>query len=221
MKKNFVSLAISLGCAAMAFAQTAPAQTASNAAPPPSTPSGVNASLPTKVAVINVQQAIYQTKEGSSAAASVTAKYQPKKEEFEKRQRDMQNISDQLKKGSATMSDDAKQKLERDLDGKQKSLQRDTQETSDDYEQEMGKIFQEIGNKMLKSAIEPYCYQNGYAVVIDVSNQQTPVIWMAPSADITADIIKLYDQAHPATGAPAAAKPATLPKPQTPPVIKK
>ncbi len=220
MKKNFATFVLSLGCAAIAFAQPAPAQTASTATPPASAPSGVNASLPTKVAVINVQQAIYNTKEGSGAAAAVTAKFQPKKDDFEKRQRDMQQISDQLKKGSATMSDDAKQKLERDLDAKSKSLQRDTQEVSDDYEQEMGKIFQEIGNKMLKSAIEPYCYQNGYAVVIDVSNQQTPVIWMAPSADITADIIKLYDQAHPAMGAPAA-KPAGPVKPPTPTTIRK
>ena len=52
---------------------------------------------------------------------------------------------------------------------------------SDDYEQDMGKVFQELGNKMLQ-IIEQYSYQNGYAVVFDVSNQQTPVLWAAPSA---------------------------------------
>ena len=115
-----------------------------------------------------------------------------------------------LKKGSATMSDDAKSKLERDMDSKTKALQRDTQEVSDDYEQEMGKVFNEIGGKMMQ-IIEQYSYQNGYAAVLDASNrQQSPVLWAAPSSNITADIIKLYDQAHPAASAPAAgaAKPA-------------
>ncbi|HEV2444475.1 MAG TPA: OmpH family outer membrane protein, partial [Candidatus Sulfopaludibacter sp.] len=61
-------------------------------------------------------------------------------------------------------------------------------------------------------------------VVLDVSNQQTnPVFWASASTVITADIVKLYDQAHPATDAakPAAPKPAApAPKP-APPAAKK
>jgi outer membrane protein len=220
LKKNFATLAVSLGLAAMAHAQATPPQVANHAPATAALPPAGNVTLPTKVAIIYVQQAIIGTKEGSAATAVLQTKYQPRKDDFDKRQRDIQSVSDQLKKGSATMSDDAKQKLERDIDSKTKSLQRDTQETSDDYEQEMGKIFQELGNKMLQ-IIEQYSYQNGYAVVLDVSNQQTPVIWAAPSTNITADIVKLYDQAHPATGAPAAARPpAAAPKP-TPPTVKK
>jgi outer membrane protein len=221
LKKNFASVAFALGFAAFAYAQGAPTQTANHATPPSAAmPPAGNITLPTKIAVINIQQAIMGTKEGSASAASLQAKYQPKKDEFEKRQRDIQAIQEQLKKGSATMADDAKQKLERDMDAKTKSLQRDTQEVSDDYEQDMGKVFQELGNKMLQ-IIEQYSYQNGYAAVLDVSNQQTPVIWAAPSSNITADIIKLYDQAHPSSGAPAAAKPPAS-APARPPVpIKK
>jgi outer membrane protein len=199
----------------MAQAQTAPAgQPAAPApAPAPTAPMAGNVALPTKIAIIAIQQAIMATKEGSAAGAALNTKYQPKKDDFEKRQRDIQALSDQLKKGSATMSDDAKTKIERDIDSKTKALQRDTQDTSADYEEEMGKVYQEMGNKMLQ-IIEQYSYQNGYAVVLDVSNQQTPVIWAAPSANIIADIIKLYDQAHP--GLPAAAKPAAPAKPVTP-----
>ena len=223
MKKNFVVFALSVTGAAFAHAQTSASQAANRPAPPAAAlpPSG-NITLPTKIAVIYIQQAILNTKEGGAAAASLQTKYQPKKDEFEKRNRDIQAIQDQLKKGSATMSDDAKAKLERDMDSKSKALQRDTQETSDDYEQEMGKVFQEIGNKMLQ-IIEQYSYQNGYAAVLDVSNQQTsPVIWAAPSSNITADIVKLYDQAHPYTGAQAPPKPAAAPQQkQAPPAVKK
>lgn len=223
MKKNFVTVVLSVGLATMAHAQSAPAQAANRPSPPAAAlpPTG-NLTLPTKIAVIDIEVAITSTKEGAAAAGAVQLRYQPRKDEFDKRQRDIQAVQDQLKKGGATMSDDAKNKLERDMDAKNKALQRDTQETSDDYQQDMGKVFQELGNKMLQ-VIEQYSYQNGYAMVIDVSNrQQTPVIWAAPSSNITADIIKLYDQAHPSAGAPAGAKPpAAAPKPPVPRQIKK
>jgi outer membrane protein len=228
LKKNFATVAISLGFAAMAYAQGAPAQAAQAAnrpAPPAAAlPPAGNVTLPTKIAVIDIQVAIMNTKEGSAAAGALQVKYQPKKDEFDKRQRDIQALQDQVKKGAATMSDDAKAKIERDMDAKTKSLQRDTQEVSDDYEQDMGKVFQELGNKMLQ-IIEQYAYQNGYAAVLDVSNRQTsPVLWAAPSSNITADIIKLYDQAHPAAAGAAAAPvrpPAAAPKTAPPPPVKK
>ena len=55
-------------------------------------------------------------------------------------------------------------------------------------------------------------------MILDVGSQQTPVIWEANSANITADIIALYDKNAPAASpaaAPAAAKPsaAAAPKP--------
>jgi outer membrane protein len=221
LTKSFAIVTLVVGFAAMAQAQTAPAGQATAPAPAPApafaAPTGGNVALPTKVAIIAIQQAIMATKEGSAAGASINTKYEPKKADFEKRQRDIQALSDQLKKGSATMSDDAKTKIERDIDSKTKALQRDTQDTSADYEEEMGKVYQEMGNKMLQ-IIEQYSYQNGYAVVLDVSNQQTPVIWAAPSSNIIADIIKLYDQAHP--GLPVA-KPAAPAKPMTPATTKK
>jgi outer membrane protein len=71
---------------------------------------------------------------------------------------------------------------------------------------------QEIWGKM-NPIINQYATQNGYAVVLDVSNQQGGVIFGAADLNITPEIIKLYDQAHPGT---AAAAPAAAPKPAAP-----
>ena len=204
MTKNFlVYPALAMGLAALAHAQAA---------------------TPTKVAIISVQQAILQTKDGQKASADLQAKFLPKRQELEKKQASIQGLQDQMKKGSATMSEDAKAKLTRDIDSGTKSFQRDTEDFDADVQQEEGKIMQDLGQKIMDVIIK-YCTQNGYSMVLDVSNQQTPVLWADPSADITTEIIKLYDQAHPGTGAaptPATAKPATpppaaTPKPVTPP----
>ena len=56
------------------------------------------------------------------------------------------------------------------------------------------------------------------------SNPQTPVLWAAQAIDITAEIVKLYDQANPGTGTTAAkpaGAPATAPPPAVPPAVKK
>ena len=170
----------------------------------------VHAQAPTKVAIIHVQNAILSTKDGQFAANGLQAKFKPKKDELDKKQADLANLQDQLRKGSATMSEDAKNKLMRDIDSGNKILQRETQDAQDDLDQEQGKVMQELGNKMM-GVIEKYATQNGYALVVDVSNPQTPVLWASQSIDITNDIVKLYDQANPGgptttTGAPAQPK---------------
>ena len=176
------------------------------------------AAAPTKVAIISVQQAILQTKDGQTASAALQAKFMPKRQQLEKKQSDIVNLQEQMKKGSATMSDEAKSKLARDIDSNQKSLQRDSEDFDADVQQEEGKIMQDLGQKMMDVIIK-YATQNGFSMVLDVSSQQTPVLWADPSADITTEIIKLYDQAHPGTGgatAPAATKPAALPPAASP-----
>ena len=194
MKKIFVSPAIVLGMALSVQAQPAP----------------------TKVATIQVQTAILSTKDGQKAAGELQTKFAPKKGEFEKKQADIANMQDTLKKGQATMSEDARTKLMRDIDGANTKLQRETQDAQADLDEEQQKIMQELGNKMM-AIIDKYAQQNGIAMVVDVSNPQTPVIWGAPSIDITTEIVKLYDQAHPTVVPTGPAGAAPRPGPASPP----
>jgi len=220
LTRNLVVAILAAGCAAVAQSQAAaipsPVQTAS-ASP---SPTGNIVALPNRIAIIAIQTAIMATKEGAIAGNALKAKYAPRQADLERRQAEIQSMQDQLKKGGATMSAETKDKLQRETDAKIKSVQRDAQDAQDDSQQDMGKVFNELGDKMVQ-IIEQYAYQNGYAVVLDVSSQQTPVIWAAPSSNITADIIKLYDQAHPGIAPAAAPKPPLAPPKQPAPVIKK
>ena len=189
MKNNLVVFsALVLGVAALAQAQ---------------------GQVPTKIAVINVQTAILSTKDGQKAAAELQAQFSPRQQDLEKKQTELTALQDQLRKGSATMSEDAKTKLMRDIDATTTRVNRDRQDAQSDLEEAQGKVMQELGGKMM-AVMEKYAMQNGYAVVMDVSNPQTPVLWAASSVDITNDIVKLYDQAYPGT-AGAAAAPAARP----------
>ena len=170
----------------------------------------VHAQTPSKVAIIHVQNAILQTKDGQKAAGELQTRFKPKKDELDKKQAEIAGLQDQLRKGSATMSEDAKNTLVRDIDTNNTSLQRETEDAQADLDQEQGKIMQDLGNKVM-AVIEKYSTANGVALVLDVSNPQTPVLWASQTIDITNEIVKLYDQANPGTGAtPAAAAPAAV-----------
>lgn len=201
MTKNCVFLpAIALGAAMLAQAQTA-------AAPP------------TKVGIIHIQNAIVSTKDGQKAAADLTAKFAPKKSDLEKKQSAIAQLQDQLRKGGNTMSDEAKEKLMREIDQTTKSLNRESEDANAELDQAQNKIMQELGQRLMAVIIK-YARDNGYAVILDVSSQQTPVLYAADGIDITQDIIALYDKNAPSstpsasTGTPAppaAAKPAAAP----------
>ena len=221
MKKIFVAGALAVGWAAMAHGQTASASGAAVRQTPavPASPTGNIVALPAKIAVISLQPAIMGTKEGAAAGGALQAKYAPRQAEFEKRKADIDALQNQLSKGGAALDQDARAKLTREIDSKTKALQRDAKDTSDDSQQDMNQVYNQLGDKMLQ-IVEQYAYQNGYAVVLDVSSQQTPVLWAAGSSNITADIVKLYDLAHP--GGTLAPAPKAPPKqPPAPPVVKK
>jgi outer membrane protein len=201
LQKNFAVLpAVMLGAAAMVCAQNPPSGAVGAAGAKPAAPAA--AAAPTKIAILYVQNALLQSAEGKKAAGELQAKFNPRRATLEKRQADVQALQDQLKKGGATMSDDAKNKLARQIEADGKALQRDADDLNSDAEQEQNKIFQDLYSK-LNAVVDRYAKQNGFAVVLDVSNQQGPIMWASASVDITTDIVKLYDQAHPVAAAPA------------------
>lgn len=215
MRKNCIFLpAIALGAAMLAPAQTT---SAPSVAPQ------------TKVGIIHIQNAIISTKDGQKAAGELTTRFAPKKADLEKKQSAVAQLQDQLRKGSNTMAEDAKEKLMREIDQNTKALNRESEDDQAELDAEQNKIMQELGQKIM-AVIDKYAKDNGYALILDVSSQQTPVLYATNSIDITQDIIALYDKNAPSAStstaapssnavtpatktAPPAAKPAAPKKP--------
>jgi outer membrane protein len=216
LRKNCIFLpAIALGAAMLAPAQTT------------SAPSGAPQ---TKVGIIHIQNAIISTKDGQKAAGELTTRFAPKKADLEKKQSAVAQLQDQLRKGSNTMAEDAKEKLMREIDQNTKALNRESEDDQAELDAEQNKIMQELGQKIM-AVIDKYAKDNGYALILDVSSQQTPVLYATNSIDITQDIIALYDKNAPSaststaspssnaitpatrTAPPSAAKPAAPKKP--------
>ena len=119
-----VSSALVLAAATLAHAQSAP---------------------PTKIGIIHVQAAILSTKEGKKAGDELNSKFGQRKAELEKKQAGIYQLKDQLQKGSATMSDEAKNKLMRQIDGETTSLKRATEELVPQRQRQRG-IHVDVGH---------------------------------------------------------------------------
>ncbi|MCU1273088.1 MAG: outer rane chaperone Skp (OmpH) [Bryobacterales bacterium] len=176
-----------------------------------------------KVGVINIQSAIVSTKDGQKAATEIQTRFNPKKVELDKRQGEIGQLQDQLNRGRNTLSEDARNKLVRDIDQKTKSLNRETEDARAELDQEEQKIMNELGGRIM-AVIDKYAKDNSYSLILDVSSPQTPVLYASNTIDITKDIIDLYDKNAPAatsgTGTPSGtsvARPAiTRPAPAAP-----
>jgi outer membrane protein len=171
------------------------------------------AAQPNKVGVIHFEGAISATQQGQKALNDLQARYDPKKRELEKRQTDLAAKREQLSKGATTMSEEAKAKLTQEIDQTTRGLSRDLDDAQSDYQQDVNRILQDFYPR-IRAVLDKYAKDNGYSVILDIGSQQTPVVYMADSVDMTNDIVALYDKSNPvaaASVAPPAAKPAAAP----------
>jgi outer membrane protein len=171
---------------------------------------GSAADAPSKVAVINLTEAIGGTAEGKQASEQLQAQFAPRRNEVQSIGKQLQDIQQRLQTGANTLSADEQARLERTGTELQRRGQRDEQDLQQDMQDASQDAINRIGQKMMP-IVRKYAQQNGYGVVIDTSSQNTPVIYNSEQMDITQPIIKLYDDAYPVKAAtpPPAAHPGS------------
>lgn len=178
-------------------------------------------STPSKIGVIEIQTAIVSTKDGQKAASELNAKLEPRKKELDQRASEIRDLQAKMQQGGDKMADTAKQDLMRSIDAKTKIYNRDMEDARTEAEEEQRKLLQDLSGKMMQ-VIDKYAQANGFSIILDVSNPNTPVMFASNMVNITKDIIDQYDKAN----APGAAKPATpsapaKPAPAAPAPVKK
>ena len=203
-------LSLSIASGAAAFAQGA-------AAAPAASPAANAGPVPTKIGVVNIQQAIGESAEGKKEIDALQQKFNPKQAELKGLNDELENLKKQYQAQADKLNDDEKASKAKTIDSKQKALQRNYEDAQAEFQQSEQEVINRIGAKML-TVLEKYANANGYAVVLDVSNPQTsPVLWATQGTVITKELVDAYDAANPA-GAPAKpAAGATTPRPSTAP----
>jgi outer membrane protein len=184
----------------------------SAAAQTPAAPAAAPAG-PAKIAVIAFQVAVAQTNEGQRNFADLQKKYDPKRQQLKTQSDEVDNLKKQLQAQGDKLSDAERATRAKTIDEKEKQLQRQAEDAQNDFQGEMQELYNGLASKVY-DVLASYAQQQGFTLVLDVAQQQNPVLYASESSNITKQIIDAYNvksgvPAPPAgTAAPAAPKPA-------------
>ena len=217
--KHSVALVLTL---ASGIALTAAAQTPTT--PDAAAPASVAPAGPAKIAVIAFQVAVAQTNEGQRGFADLQKKYQPKQTQLKALNDEIDNLTKQLQASGDKLSDAERAARAKTIDDKKKQLDRSAEDAQNDMQNEMQELYSSLASKVY-DVLNDYAKQHGFTLILDVAQQQSPVLYATESTNITKVIIDAYNvksgvaaPAQPAAGSlpvPSAPKPAT-PKATTP-----
>ena len=212
--KHSVALVLMLasGFALSATAQT-PSAPATGAATTPATTG------PARIAVIAFQVAVAQTNEGQRSFADLQKKYQPKQAELKSLNDEIDTLTKQLQAQGDKLSEEERAARAKTIDDKKKQLQRSAEDDQNDMQNEMQELYSSLASKVY-DVLNDYVKKQGFTLVLDFSQQQSPVLYAAESTDITKAIIAAYNVksgvAAPPPSATGASSLPSAPKPATP-----
>ena len=172
----------------------------------------------TKLGVIDIRQAISSTAEGKKLVTELQSQFAPRQQELESLTKQVDDLRQRLSAGESTLSEQDKAHLSARETQLEQRLDRKTDEYREDLNTAQEEIVNGIGRKMIE-LLNRYAQENSFAAVFDSSARNSAVLYTSKTIDLTQDIIRLYDQAHPVKGthiAPAS-KPTPIPMATTPP----
>jgi outer membrane protein len=170
-----------------------------------------------KIGIVNIQDAIVNTNEGKKEFDALQQRFGPRNNELKTQNDEVEKLKTQLQAQGDKLNEDARAAQVKSISEKQKVLQRSAEDFQAEVQNAEQDVVNRLGQKMI-TVLEKYANANGYAVILDVSNPQTPVLWAAKTTNLTKELVDAYNVDYPAV-APATAKPAAATgttKPATP-----
>jgi Skp family chaperone for outer membrane proteins len=211
--------------AGMAQTPAAPAPTTPAPQPAAETTPAPPQAIPAKIALVAFEQAVLATNEGQRAIQDIQTKFKPKKDQIDTLSQEVDSLKKQLQSAPATLPDAERATRLKTIDTKEKQVTREADDAQTAYNAELQEAYGKLAPKV-SAALKKYVSDNGYTILLDVSSQQSNVMWIGPNIDVTQAVVTAYNTssgvAPPAPSAPSAPAPThprpapTTPKPAAP-----
>jgi Skp family chaperone for outer membrane proteins len=160
----------------------------------------------TKFAFVNTLAILQGTAEGRQELQKIEAFKNEKQQAIQTQSEDLQALRQQYDSQSRMLNPDTAAEMEREIANKDRQLRRLQEDAEVDLNRRQSELLTLMSEK-IQTLIGEYAEENGIGVVF-LQNPSLP--YFSPSLDITAEIIKIYDEKNPVAGAqPAAPAPAT------------
>jgi outer membrane protein len=144
-----------------------------------------------KVGFVDVQKVLVRSVAGAAAREQLEREKAAMQKEVDGRRTDVEKLRDELEKKGLVLSADAKREKEEAFQRRVRDLRRLTE----DYQKELERKEQALTARILQDLtglIERYGKDRGYLLIIE--KRGASVIYGDAEADVTEEIIKVYDQ---------------------------
>jgi outer membrane protein len=154
-----------------------------------------------RVGIVGLQEAIAATNEGQKELDTLQKRFAPKQTELKALNDELENLKKQVQAQGDKMSDEERTNQGKALEIKQKALQRNYEDYQNEAQQAEAEVLSRLSGKML-NVLNKYASTNGYSVILDASNQQSPVLWFSNATNITKQLVDAYNAEAPLAPSP-------------------
>jgi outer membrane protein len=155
-------------------------------------PAPAPASAPAvKVAFVDVQRVLARSAAGVAAREQLEREKATMQKEMDGRRQELEKLREEIEKKGPLMTADTR----RDKQDQFERKRRDAARMADDFQKELEKKEQGLLQKVLldvSGVVERVGKQRGYHLVVE--RRGATVLYAAPEADLTEEIIRVYDQ---------------------------
>jgi len=160
-----------------------------------------------KIGVVDYGKLMEQSPQAKTVVDAIRTEFTPRQRDLQNEQQSLKAKEDKLQKDGATMTEDQRQRTEKELRDSYRDLSRKQQEVQDDFNARRNEEMSRL-QKTLIEEVRVYAKAQNYDLVI-----ADGVIYSTPTLDITPAILSALQSHAPAAGKTSAPAPAA-PKPQ-------
>jgi outer membrane protein len=145
-----------------------------------------------KIGVVDMEEAINNTKAGKRAQAELKRKFEKYEKELKASREEIQKLQKELENSAMLLKPEAKLSKQRDLERLVRQFQDRQRDASQDMNEAQREAFKPILKKM-KGIIENLGKKGGYTLITETR----AVLYAPNSANITQQVIAAYDKSNP------------------------
>jgi outer membrane protein len=165
-----------------------------------------------KIGIVDAQRLLEESPQGKAVQESMRAEFAPRQRTLQAQEQALKAKVEKLQKDGATMSEDQRQRAEKELRDGQRDFERARGEFQDDISarrnEELSRLQRTLGEE-----VRAYAKANNFDLVLTAEG----LAYAAPTYDVTAGVLAALQAHAGASGARPAATPSTAPAPASKP----
>ena len=150
-----------------------------------------------KIGFVEVERAVFVCDEGKARLKDLETWAKPRQEELAKLAKEINDLGTELNARRGVASEEALAEMNKQVVAKQREAEDKQRIAKREFEKRQDDVLKDLGSK-LQEIVGTYARENGFTAIFIL--KPNDLVFLAPGADITDTVIKLYNQKYPFPG---------------------